>query len=199
MSTGKLDAPGIRGGDLAGLAVLVVVLVALWRLTPLHTLLDTQRLAALGAALRENPAAPGLVLLIYLAGALLLFPMTLMMAATALVFDPLHGLAYGLAGALAAAVLTFAIGRMVGRFRAGWLARPRFAPLRARLQRRGVLTMATVRWIPGGNFSLINIVAGAIGIRFRDYMLGTLIGILPGLLALTLLADRLHRAGWGSR
>ena len=42
-----------------------------------------------------------------------------------------------------------------------------------------------------GNFSLINIVAGALGVPFRKYMMGNAIGLLPGMLALTIFADRL--------
>jgi uncharacterized membrane protein YdjX (TVP38/TMEM64 family) len=38
---------------------------------------------------------------------------------------------------------------------------------------------------------LINLVAGASHIRFRDYLLGTFIGMLPGIVGLTLLTDRL--------
>ena len=48
--------------------------------------------------------------------------------------------------------------------------------------------------LPVGNFSLINIIAGALGIPFGDYMLGNAIGLLPGVLALTMFADRLGAA-----
>jgi len=42
-----------------------------------------------------------------------------------------------------------------------------------------------------GSFSLINLLAGALEVRFRSYFLGNLLGILPGILGLTLFADRL--------
>jgi len=45
--------------------------------------------------------------------------------------------------------------------------------------------------LPVGNFSLINITAGALGVRFRDYLIGNAIGLLPGVLALTVFADRI--------
>jgi len=51
--------------------------------------------------------------------------------------------------------------------------------------------VVAARVVPVGNFSLINITAGALGIRFRDYLLGNVIGLLPGVLALTIFADRI--------
>jgi uncharacterized membrane protein YdjX (TVP38/TMEM64 family) len=43
-----------------------------------------------------------------------------------------------------------------------------------------------------GSFSLINLLAGALEVRFRSYFLGNVFGLLPGVLGLTLFADRLH-------
>jgi uncharacterized membrane protein YdjX (TVP38/TMEM64 family) len=177
------------GLALAGL----FALVAAWRLTPLPSLLNVEHMAALGRGLRDHPAAPLLVLGGYAAGALVLFPITLLLAATALVFDPAHALAYGMGGALAGAALTYGIGRLAMRFRARWLQGPRVSRIRAQLQRRGTLAVVAARLLPVGNFSVINIVAGALGIRFREFMLGNAIGLLPGLLGLTLLSDRLGR------
>jgi phospholipase D1/2 len=180
----------------AGLAAAFGVAAVLWRLTPLAALLDPRHLAALGRALREHPAAPALVLLAYVAAAGTLFPVTLLLAATALVFEPGPALALGLSGALLAAALTFGAGRVVARHRPRWLLGPRARRLRARLERRGVLTMATVRLVPIGSFSLSNVVAGALGIPFRDFMLGNALGVLPGLLLLTFGADAARRLGW---
>jgi phospholipase D1/2 len=181
-------------GAIVGVAL---ALAALWRFTPLGSLLDPHALAAAGARLRASPAAPVLVIAAYVVGALVLFPITPLLVATALIFEPGRGLALGLAGALASATLTYGLGRLVGRRRPRWLEGPRFTRLRARLQRRGVLTMAAVRLVPAGNFTLSNVAAGALGIPLRHYLLGNLLGMLPSLLAVTLLADHLRRLGWG--
>ena len=150
-------------------------------------------MVALGRALRDHPAAPLLVLAGYLGAGLVLFPITLLLAATALVFDPIHGLIYGLGGALASAAMTYGLGRIVGRFRPSWLSGPRVSRVRGQLQRRGTIAIVAARLLPVGNFSVINMVAGALGIRFRDFMLGNLVGLLPGILGLTIFADRLGR------
>lgn len=186
-------------GARSGLVTLVVLLVgafALWRFTPLSRLVDLSRLAALGAAVREHPAAPALVLATFVGGALTLFPITFLLAGTALVFPPLRAIAFGLPSALVAAALCYAIGVFVGRHRPQWVEGRRFAPLRARLRQRGVLTMATMRIVPAGNFSLMNMAAGAIGIPFRDFIVGNGLGMLPVMIFLTFFAERIR--GWGS-
>jgi uncharacterized membrane protein YdjX (TVP38/TMEM64 family) len=58
--------------------------------------------------------------------------------------------------------------------------------------------MAVSRLVPLGNFTLANVIAAAIGIPFRAFILGNALGLLPGLLALTLLGDRLRQLGWPS-
>jgi uncharacterized membrane protein YdjX (TVP38/TMEM64 family) len=97
-------------------------------------------------------------------------------------------------GALTSAATTYAIGRLVGRFRPRWLTGPRTARVHQQLQRRGTLAVIAARLLPVGNFSVINIIAGALGIPFGKYMLGNAIGLLPGVLALTIFADRLGAA-----
>ena len=171
--------------------VAVLVLVLIWRLTPIRSYLDAERLAALGRSLRGQPAAPLLVLLAYVVGGLLFFPITLLLTATALVFPPGPAIGYCLSGALTSAAITYGVGRLVERFRPGWSRGTRLRRIRAQLQRRGIVAVIAARMIPVGNFSLINIAAGALEIRFRDYMIGNALGLLPGVLALTVLADRL--------
>ena len=169
----------------------VLALVAVWRLTPLRTLLSVERVAALGHTLRDHPSAPFAVIGSYLVGTLVFFPITLLLGATALVFPVPVSIVYCLAGGLSAATTTYWIGRLVGRFRPRWLERPRVVRVGRQLRRRGILAVIAARMLPVGNFSLINITAGALGIRFRDYLIGNLIGMLPGVLALTLFADRI--------
>jgi uncharacterized membrane protein YdjX (TVP38/TMEM64 family) len=178
------------------LVVLLAGAFVLWRFTPLSRLADPHRLAALGAVLREHRAAPALVLAAFVGGALTLFPITFLLGATALVFPPLRAICYGLPSALVAAALCYAVGVVVGRHRPHWVEGRRFAPLRARLRSRGVLTMATMRIVPAGNFSLMNIAAGAIGIPFRDFIVGNGLGMLPVMIFLTFFAERLR--GWFS-
>ena len=62
------------------------------------------------------------------------------------------------------------------------------------LSKRGVLTIVTLRIVPVAPFVVINLVAGASHISFRDFALGTLVGLLPGIVAIAFFADGLVRS-----
>jgi uncharacterized membrane protein YdjX (TVP38/TMEM64 family) len=178
-----------------GFLVALVAIFVFWRFGPFSDLRDPHRLAALATSVREHPHANSLVFGVYVAAGLLFFPMTWLMAATALVFEPMRALLLSLTGGLAAAILTYGLGSLVGQYRAEWLEGPRVARVRDRMRRRGVLAMTGLRLMPVGNFSLFNVVAGAVPIRFRDFLLGNVLGLLPTLLLLTFFADRLRALG----
>jgi len=169
----------------------LLALVAVWRLTPLRTLMDVDRVVALGRSVSGHPAAPFAVFAAYVGGTLVFFPITLLLGGTALLFPAPTAIAYCMTGAMSAAMTTYGIGRLVGRFRPRWLERPRLQRISHQLQRRGMVAVIAARMLPVGNFSLINITAGALGIPFRDYVIGNAIGLLPGVLALTVFADRI--------
>ena len=172
----------------------LLAIAALWLFTPLPEFMKAERLAAVGQSLRASPFAPLIVVAGFLGGALVLLPVTPFIVATAIVFDPSHAFAYAFVGTLASAAMTYGLGRLVGGGgQARWLARPKIARLRKRLERRGILAMAVVRIVPVGNFTLINMVAGAIPIPFHDYILGNVLGLLPPVLATTLLAGLFAR------
>jgi phospholipase D1/2 len=48
-----------------------------------------------------------------------------------------------------------------------------------------------VRIMPVAPYSIVNIVAGASHIGLRDFLLGTAIGLLPGILGIVLFVDRI--------
>jgi uncharacterized membrane protein YdjX (TVP38/TMEM64 family) len=108
-----------------------------------------------------------------------------------LVFGPWHGFAYSLAGALSSAVLTYGVGHLLGRKTVWRFAGKKLRELNRRLARRGLVTMIVVRIIPFAPFTVINLVAGASHIRFRDYLIGSAVGMLPGMAAISLFTDQL--------
>ncbi len=178
---------------LVGIALGILVLGGMalaWRFTPLREWLAFDRLIELGMALREHPWAPLAVLLAFLAGGLMAFPLLVLIAATALVFGPVTGPVYALAGATASAALTFAIGRKLGRETVRKLAGHRVNDLSRRLAKRGLIAVAFVRMVPVAPFTVVNVVAGASHIRWSDFMLGTIIGLLPGVATMTFFVDR---------
>ena len=121
------------------------------------------------------------------------FPMVLLIIACAAVFGPALGLVYSSTGLLASAALNYAIGMWLGRgVLLNWLG-PRFDAMRSALMRRGLITTAVVRTIPGSPFALVSVAAGASDIRFLDYLIGTAIGITVPVGLLTVATEQTSR------
>src|SRR4029078_4485378 len=52
------------------------------------------------------------------------------------------------------------------------------------------LSIFFVRMLPIAPFSIVNVVAGASHIRWFDFLLGTVVGLLPGIVSMTFFVDR---------
>jgi uncharacterized membrane protein YdjX (TVP38/TMEM64 family) len=180
---------GRLAGTLAGVAALAALAFA-WRFTPLHEWLALDRLVSVGESFRDEAWAPFAVLGVYIGAGLLAFPLLVLVAGTAIVFGPWLGPLYTIVGAMLSAALTFAIGRHLGRETIRRLAGRRVNDLSRRLARRGLLAIVFVRMLPIAPFSIVNVVAGASHIRWFDFLLGTLVGLLPGIVSMTFFVDR---------
>jgi uncharacterized membrane protein YdjX (TVP38/TMEM64 family) len=123
-----------------------------------------------------------------------MFPVTIMILATAFIFGPISGFLYSLFGCLLAAVVTYGIGWLLGRKVVSRLAGSKLNRLNRRLARHGVLVVMTARIFPVAPFTVVNLVAGASHIRFYEYVLGTIIGMTPGITAATIFERQLEAA-----
>jgi uncharacterized membrane protein YdjX (TVP38/TMEM64 family) len=172
--------------------LLLLVLSAAWRWTPLGEWLSLERITGWIDHLRGSPSAPFIILGAYIVGSLILVPVTLIILATAFAFGPLAGAAVSLVGCLMAAVLTYALGRILGRDKVRFLAGSRLDRVSRRLSDHGLVTMLTVRLLPIAPYTVVNIVAGASHIRLSDFILGTILGMAPGILAITVFERQLE-------
>jgi phospholipase D1/2 len=177
------------------LIMLVVFLVCLlglaaaWRWTPLRELLDIETAVRAATALQQMPGAPLAVIGAYVLAGLLVIPVTLLIIATSLVFGPFLALVYAFSGALLSAATTYGIGRVLGRKAVRRFAGRRVNALSRRLGRRGLLTVAAVRLVPIAPFTIVNIVCGASHVGLRDFLLGTFVGMAPGIIAMAFFVD----------
>jgi len=103
-------------------------------------------------------------------------PVILLIAATGLAFGPVLGPMYAMAGCLASASVGFAIGRRIGLGRIEQVGGDRLARAARGFARNGTLATFFVRKVPAP-FFLANIVVGASRVRYRDFLLGTLLGM----------------------
>jgi uncharacterized membrane protein YdjX (TVP38/TMEM64 family) len=158
---------------------------AAWRWTPLHELLDAKSLASHVEVLARAPFAPLLVLGAYVLASLTAFPITLLILATGLVFGPIAALVYAWAGSLLGAAAGFGVGRVLARDLVQRLSGARLTAIGRRLGKQGLLAVIALRIVPVAPFTVVNLAAGAARVRLRDFMLGTFLGMSPGIIAVT--------------
>jgi uncharacterized membrane protein YdjX (TVP38/TMEM64 family) len=161
--------------------VLLALAAGLW-LTPLRGYVEPSRLIAAARGLQQSPVAAIVVVLAFGLLSSLMVPVNMLIAATGIVFGPLVGFGYALLGTLTSAVLQFAAGAALGYPVIARVAGPRLSRLRGHLVRRGILAVATTHVLPIAPFGLLNVLAGAAGIRFRDFLFGTALAMIPGAL-----------------
>ncbi|MBC7792519.1 MAG: VTT domain-containing protein [Clostridia bacterium] len=179
------------------LILVVAVLVGLasaWRWSPLHAYLDPRYLAEVAAPLREEPWAWAAAVLAYVAAGLLSFPLILLVLQSGLVFGAERGIPIAYAGAMLSSATTFSIGRLIGRGFVGKITGKRLRVVMSRLRDSGVLAITMVRILPIAPFSIINIVAGASGVGFSRFMVGTLVGMSPSIIGVNLFGASLFEA-----
>ena len=175
-------------------AMLAVVALAIgWTATPLRDWLDVDSVVSglrrFGEAFGPLAAALGFALAMTLA-----VPLTFLSLVALVAFGPWAGFGCAMAGALLGAAASYGIGAFLGHAVLVRLAGPRINMLSQRMARRGLVAVILVRLVPVAPFAIINMVAGASHIRLRDLLLGTAIGIAPGLLAMMVFVDQITAA-----
>ncbi|ERL50018.1 hypothetical protein BJB45_02505 [Halomonas huangheensis] len=166
----------------------------MWQWLAMHDVLTVDALLALARGSlvwRDEPWAVLVVMMVYAGLSLVMFPLSLLVAATGLIFGPWWGFGYALAGTLSASVLNWWVGRRIGRDALLRYGGKRLHGLTRYLSGRGIRTMTLVNLLPLAPFTLTNMMAGAFRLPFGDYMLGSIIGIVPGLAGVTLLGSQL--------
>lgn len=141
-------------------------------------------------------AAP-LFVAVYVVAALSPLPKPVFTLAAGGLFGVVEGLPLVLLGATAGAVLAFFLGRVLGRDGVQHLAGVGLERLDDRLTRHGLLAIVTLRLVPVVPYTALNYGAGLTAVRLRDFILGTVLGILPGTTAYVVLgASSRHPGSW---
>lgn len=124
--------------------------------------------------------APVLYVGLYIVGTVLLVPGVLLSFCGAVLFGAYEGTFYTWIGATIGATLSFLLAKFLGRDFVDQLLGGRFQEFERRLERHGFTSLLILRLLPWFPFTGINFGSGLTRIRFRDYVLATALGILPG-------------------
>jgi len=166
-------------------------LTAMWRYTPLSTWTDADRITGWAEGFgHQFWWAPLVVLLAYTPASVVLFPRPFITLFAVAAFGAWNGFLYAMAGILIACAVNYAVGTKLDRQTVRRLARGRLTRISQVMRHRGVLAMTAVRLVPLAPFAVVNVVAGAIRIPLRDFLVGSALGILPGTLIATVFGDQ---------
>ncbi|WP_413012269.1 VTT domain-containing protein [Noviherbaspirillum sp. 1P10PC] len=163
------------------LALLLGLLAVAWRATPLGDAVNFASLEAAARALDAMPFTPLIAVAAFALAGALMVPVTLLIAVTGIVFGPLYGALYAIAGSTLSAALSYGLGWWAGRDAVRSLLGERINRLSKRIARRGILAVMVIRVLPVAPFVVINVVAGASHIGLRDFLIGTVLGMAPGI------------------
>jgi len=182
-----------------GLIVLFFLVVA-WHWIPLSDWIDKERLTSLAGQIRSHPLSfPG-TLAAYVAGGVLMIPVVVLVGVTAMVFGSVWGGIYAWSGCLLSALVSFLAGSALGKQTVRKLAGRHLNRLSRRMLKQGFLAVVMLRNVPVAPFGMVNLIAGASKMDIKNYLLGTALGILPGIVVISVLAVRfLHTIkspGW---
>ncbi len=126
---------------------------------------------------------PALFFALYAGLALIPSPKAVLTAAGGALFGLWVGAGVSLAAALVGAIVAFGAGRLLGRDAVDRVIRGRLARVDALLADHGLSAVLIVRLVPLVPFIAINYASGLSGVKFRHYVLGSALGMVPGSLA----------------
>lgn len=127
---------------------------------------------------------------LYAFSAIAFLPATPFTLAAGVVFDPLTAICLVVLGANLGAIMSFSIARVLGESFVKKLVHEKFHVLdtwNEQIRAHGLSVVLLLRIIPVFPFSPLNYLLGLTEVRFTQYVLGTVIGILPATTAYVLL------------
>jgi uncharacterized membrane protein YdjX (TVP38/TMEM64 family) len=133
--------------------------------------------------------APITYIAVYTVATILVLPSTPLNLTGGAIFGPWLGTLWTSMAAVIAAVVAFAFTRTVGREAIARKLAGRWQSMDAEMRQGGLFYMFAIRLLPIIPYGLVNFAAGLTSIRFRDYLLGTILGTVPGILPFVLLGS----------
>ena len=176
------------------LALLVAVIggaAVIVRVTPVGTYFSREGLQETLDVLRASTAAPVLYVVAYAVATAIALPGSILTIVGGAVFGFGWGAVLVTIGANVGANAAFALARGLGRDGIERLFGTRLAGLDRATADHGFMGLLVLRLIPLVPFNALNFGSGLTALRWRDYALATVIGILPGTLVYTFFADAL--------
>jgi uncharacterized membrane protein YdjX (TVP38/TMEM64 family) len=127
-----------------------------------------------------GPAGIGVYVAVFIVAAVCMVPGSILTLGAGAAYGPLAGGLIALPASVAAAAVAFGVGRLAAR---GWIVRrgsdERVAALDAAVEQHGLKLVVLIRLSPLVPFNVLNYALGLTRVRFRDFVVGSFVGLLP--------------------
>ena len=184
------------------LLLTAVVLGAVFFLS--RTDVDIQKV--LGTVRELNKTRPGVAALLTIVtfwlSMLIFVSISVPIVSFAALHGPWFGILYSTLGVFSGAAIFYALGLVLhtspvfDRFKAVRHVKKQFEKIRP----YGLWAVAISRMLPSGPFLVVNLVTGMLGFRPSQFLVGSLIGLMPGIIAFTVFGETIRRVftdpGW---
>lgn len=133
---------------IVSIAAALLGLALTWSYTSLNGFADAGRISTLLSVYSQSIWGPFFAIAAFVVGGLVVFPILVLIAATAAALGPWLGFFTAMAGALLSALVLFSIGRVLGRERLQHLLGRRAGRIQERIVGKGILAVVVIRMIP---------------------------------------------------
>lgn len=142
--------------------------------------------------------APIIYIIIFALVPLTLFPDSIIAIAGGLIFGLVKGYIYTAIGAILGATLSFYISRKLGRNFVKKLTKEKLDNIEEMINSNGFFIIFMLRLIPLFPFDIISYGSGLTSVKYKDFILATFLGTIPGILVFTNIGAQSVNMGSGS-
>ena len=178
---------------LAILGTVILALFLVWRFTPLADEITVDRISALARTVGRSPWSPFVLALVYIPASFVMFPRPLLTLFAVIAYGPWIGFATSIGGIVLAELTAYFAGRSLPEKTVRNFAGEKLARARTAIRKHGISACFAFSIVPVAPAPVVGMVAGAAKIKVWQFLLGTMLGMLPGVLATTLFADQLAK------
>ncbi len=138
--------------------------------------------------------APLVYIIVYVVATVFILPSTALNLTGGALFGSWLGTLWTSIAAIIAAIVSFMFTRTIGRELVAKRLAGSLKAMDAELSQGGWMYMFAIRLLPIIPYGLVNFAAGLTSVSFRDYLLGTALGTVPGVLPFVMLGSSGLRA-----
>ena len=174
-----------------GILFICFILLVIYKIYSLNLGIDDIK----NYVIRFGNLGPVIYIIMFSLVPLTLFPDSVLAIAGGLIFGLFKGYIYTTIGALIGGTISFYISRYWGRGFIKKLTKEKLDKVEYMINSRGFIIIFLLRLIPLFPFDVISYGAGLTSVKYKDFLLATLLGTIPGILVFTNLGAQVVNIG----